>query len=105
VAGETNGDGDSGEGEDSNDFRTPADYDDLQRLSIDIDELGVAEQGIGRSLSAFGGDVAFLEQDQVAAFWSRYHRVRADADELRAELEAESLRLTKRPILRPPWHL
>lgn len=103
---ETNGNGGAGDdGNDSNDFRTPADYDALQRLGCDIDDVGVAEQELGRGLSAFGGGVATLDQGQVAAFWERWRLERSRADELLEELEAESLRLTKRPILQPPWHL
>ena len=99
------GDGDGDAGDDSSDFRTPADYDDLVTLGANLDDLGVAYEGLGCGLSAFGPDVASLEQDQVTAFWERWLEHRAEADELRDRLEAESLRLTKRRILRPPWHL
>lgn len=101
---ETNGNGGGDDG-DSNDFRTPADYDALQRLGVAADELGVAYEGLGRSLSAAGPDLPSLEEVQVAAFWERWERERADADELRDRIKAESIRLTRRPILRPPWHL
>lgn len=102
---ETNGSGGTDDGGDSNDFRTPVDYDDLVTIGACLVDLEEAYEGLANSLGALGPDVGALEQDQVAAFWERYHERRAEADELRDRLQAETLRLTLRPILKPPWPL
>lgn len=102
---ETNGHGgDGGDGgADSNEFRTPADYEALGRLQVDFDDLGQVYERLGRGISATGGGVASLERDQVEESLGRWRRVRAEADELFEELAAEAIRLTARPILVPPW--